>query len=49
MEEVSGPVVAIALILSAVFVPTIFVFRHHRQALPTICRDGSHLSPHLGL
>ncbi len=39
MEQVSGPVIAIALILAAVFIPTAFIPRHHRPALPTVRRD----------
>jgi len=35
MEEVAGPVVAIGLVLSAVFLPR-SSSRHHRQALPAV-------------
>ena len=36
MEEVSGPVVAIALILAAVFVPVGFMAGHHGPLLPAV-------------
>ena len=39
MDEVSGPVVAIALILTAVFIPTIFIPGHHRPAVSAIRGD----------
>ena len=42
MEEVAGPVVAIALILAAVFVPTVFISGHHGPALPAIRADHRH-------
>ncbi len=47
MEEVSGPVVAIALILAAVFVPDGFHSRHHRPALSAVRRDDRDLRDHL--
>ena len=43
MSEVAGPVVAIALILSAVFIPDGFYSGHHRPALSTIRPDHRHL------
>ena len=39
MEEISGPVIGIALVLSAVFVPTAFIPGHHGTSLSTIRRD----------
>ena len=39
MEEVSGPVVAIALILVAVFVPTAFIPGHHGADVPAVRGD----------
>jgi hydrophobic/amphiphilic exporter-1 (mainly G- bacteria), HAE1 family len=49
MEEVSGPVVAIALVLSAVFLPTIFIPGITGQALPAVCGHHRHFGHHLGL
>ena len=43
MKEVSGPVVAIALVLTAVFVPVAFMQRHHRPALPAVRDHHRHL------
>ena len=49
MEEISGPVVGIALVLSAVFIPTAFIPGHHRPALPAIRGDHRHLRDPLRL
>ena len=49
MEELSGPVIGIALVLSSVFVPTAFIPGHHRAALSAICRDDRDLGGPLGL
>ena len=49
MEEVSGPVIAIAIILAAVFVPTAFIPGITGQALPAVRRDHRHLGDHLGV
>ena len=49
MEELSGPVIGIALVLSSVFVPTALHPGHHRKALSAICRDHRHLGGPLGL
>ncbi len=49
MKEVSGPVVAIALVLCAVFVPTGFITGHHRAVLPPVCPDDRRLDDHLGV
>jgi len=38
MEQVSGPVVAVALVLSAVFVPWRIHQRNHRDVLPPVSR-----------
>jgi len=43
MDEVSGPVVAIGLVLAAVFLPTVFHPRDHGTALYAIRRDHCHL------
>ena len=48
MEELSGPVIGIALVLSSVFVPTVFHPRHHRKALPAIRRDHRDLGAPFG-
>jgi len=42
MAELSGPVIGIALVLSAVFVPHRLYSRHYRAALPAIRRDHRH-------
>ena len=44
MEEVGGPVVAIALILAAVFIPTAFDPRHHRPPVSAVRRHHRHLA-----
>jgi len=36
MEEVSGPVIAVVLVLAAVFLPTAALSRHNRAALQTV-------------
>ena len=48
MEEVSGPVIAVALILAAVFVPTAFHSWNHWSPLSAICRYHCYLGPHFG-
>ena len=48
-SEVSGPVIAVALVLTAVFMPCAFITRHHRAVLPAIRRDGRGVDGHLGL
>ena len=47
MQEVSGPVIAIAIILTAVFVPDRLHPRHHRPALPAVRRDHRGVGHHL--
>ena len=49
MEEVSGPVIAIALILSAVFIPDRFHSRHHRAALSAVRRHHRDLRALFGV
>ena len=49
MDEVSGPVVAVALVLSAVFIPTAFVSGHHGAVLPAIRPDHRGFDGDLGL
>jgi len=49
MEEVSGPVIAIALILTAVFRAHGIHSRNHGAALPAVRRDYCHLGAHFGL
>ena len=43
MEEVSGPVIAIALILAAVFVPTAFIPGITGRLVPAVCDHHRHL------
>ena len=49
MELVSGPVVAVGLVLSAVFVPCTFITGHHRPVLQAVCPHDCRLDGHLGL
>ena len=49
MDEVTGPVIAVALVLCAVFVPVRLHQRHHRPVLPPICPDDRRLDGDLGL
>ena len=44
MQDISGPVVAIALILAAVFVPVGFYSRNCRKTLPAICNNHCNFS-----
>ena len=48
MEEVSGPVVAIAIILSAVFLPTVFIPGITGQTVSAIRGHNRDLGSHLG-
>ena len=48
MDEVQGPVVAIALILAAVFVPMAFHPRRHRPAVQAVRDDGRGVDDVLG-
>jgi multidrug efflux pump len=48
MHEVSGPIIAIALVLVAVFVPLAFI-RPHRPVLQAVRADHRHLHGDLGL
>ena len=47
MDEVSGPVIAVGCVLSAVFIPCAFISRHHRPVLPAVRPDDRHLDDHL--
>ena len=49
MDEVTGPVLAVALVLCAVFVPCCVHRRHHRPVLPPVRGDHRRLDGHLGL
>ena len=49
MEEVSGPVVAIAFILAAVFIPVALPRRHLRPDLPAVRADHRGLGAALGV
>ncbi len=48
MQEVSGPIIAIALVLVAVFVPLAFITGLHRPVLPPVRADDRHLDGDLG-
>ena len=47
--RVSGPVIAIALVLCAVFVPTAFMAGHQRGVLQAVRPDDRRLDDHLGV
>ena len=49
MEQVSGPVIAVGLVLSAVFVPCAFITRHHGPVLPAVRADDCRLDGDLGV
>ena len=49
MDEVTGPVIAVALVLCAVFVPCAFIGGITRPVLPPVRRDDRRLDGHLGL
>ena len=46
MEEVTGPIIAVALVLCAVFVPCAFHQRHHGPVLPAVRLDDCRLDGH---
>ena len=48
MDEITGPVIAITLVLSSVFIPTAFPGRHHRAVLPPVRPDDRRLDDHFG-
>ena len=48
MEEITGPVLAITLVLSSVFIPVLLPGRHQRPVLPPVRRDDRRLDDHLG-
>ena len=48
MEEITGPIIAITLALSSVFVPCCFIERDHRPVLPPVRGDDRRLDDHLG-
>ena len=49
MEELTGPVIGIALVLSAVFVPTVFIPGITGQAVQAICHHDRDLGDPLGV
>ena len=49
MDEVTGPVIAVGLVLFAVFVPGRVPGRHQRPVLPPVRRDDRRFDGHLGL
>ena len=48
MDEVTGPVIAVALVLCAVFMPVRFLSGITRPVLPPVRRDDRRLDGHLG-
>ena len=46
MEEVTGPIIAVALVLCAVFVPCALSQRHHGAVFPAVCLDDFRLDGH---
>ena len=48
MDEVTGPIVAVALVLCAVFVPCAFISGITGAVLPPVRRDDRRLDDHLG-
>ncbi len=49
MQEVTGPVIAIAIILAAVFIPDGVHSRHHRPAVSAVRGDHRRVGGHLGV
>ena len=49
MREVTGPVIGVALVLAAVFIPTAFLPGHYRAVVSTICPDDCHLRDLVGI
>ena len=49
MSQVSGPVIAVGLVLSAVFVPCAFISGITGPVLPPVRPDDRRLDDHLGL
>ena len=49
MRQVSGPVIAVGLVLSAVFVPCAFITRHHGPVFPPVRVDDRRLDGDLGV
>ena len=39
MQEITGPIIAITLVLSSVFLPSALAARHHRRVLPPVRAD----------
>ena len=49
MDEVTGPVIAVGLVLFAVFIPAAFLGGISGPVLPPVRRDDRRLDGHLGL
>ncbi len=49
MDQVSGPVIAVGLVLSAVFVPCAFISGNHRAVLPAVRGDDCRLDRDFGV
>ena len=49
MEMVAGPVIAVGLVLSAVFIPCAFITRSRGTVLSSVCRDNRHFDSDLGI
>ncbi len=48
MDEITGPVIAITLVLSSVFIPTAFMAGISGAVLPAVRPDDRRLDDHLG-
>ena len=48
MREVSGPVIGVACVLAAVFIPTVVPSGHHRQVVSAVRPDHCDFRHHLG-
>ena len=48
MNEITGPIVAITLVLSSVLLPSALSGRHHRPVLPSVRLDDFSVHDHLG-
>jgi multidrug efflux pump len=49
MQDVSGPVIAVALVLTAVFIPCTFIGGISGQVLPAVCLDDRGIDGDLGV
>ncbi len=49
MKDISGPVIAIALVLAAVFIPVGFIPGHCWKTVSAVCHNNCHFRPHFCL